>query len=104
MKTLEVEFDANFDKSGVHHFKQVKREGNVAIYSRSRPDGHLIGYEVFKVKARPQERMPSGVLYEEREVYPNSEAFGTTARFCTTMRTAEARFKEFLTSDNELDN
>ena len=96
MKPLETEFDANFDKSGIHHFRQVKREGNVAIYARTHLDGHLIGYEVFKVKGMPAKRMPSGLLYEDREVYPNANDFGKTARFCTTLSRAEARFQEFL--------
>lgn len=95
MKTLSEEFDMNADGLGVNHFKLIKRKGKVVIYERTRQDGILLGFEVFKVN---QTTFPlvSGGRSAIAETYPRATAFGKTAYFCMSQTRAEIRFVELL--------
>ena len=98
MKTLRTEFEANYDKTGKMKFTQVRREGDVALYHRTRPDGRTFNYEVFIVKtAKAGAALPNGAVEkEDRERYPGAEAFGRYAYDCSTLEAAEEKFDELL--------
>lgn len=98
MKKLEKQFTMNADKVGDNTFTQVKREGKVAIYKRTRPDGEIKSYEVFIVKTVEKGApLPNGKTVEETyESYPGSASFGKTAYDCKTLDRAEERFAELL--------
>jgi hypothetical protein len=49
---LRTEFTKNVDRLGTHHFKQARRIGDVCIYQRTKPDGSLVGFEVFITKCK----------------------------------------------------
>jgi hypothetical protein len=96
MKKLEKRFTMNADKVGNNIFTQVKREGNVAIYERSWPDGPVKSYEVFIIKVVEKGTpLPNGKKVEETyESYPGAASFGRTAYDCKTLENAEDRFVE----------
>jgi len=78
MKTLQQTFDKNCDGSGTQTFTQVKRDGDVCLYSRTSDKGTVIGYEVFLthiIKAGSAMK-GGGVETEDREAYPGKSAFG----------------------------
>jgi len=84
MKQLKQTFQKNCDNSGLHTFNQVKREGDVCLYSRTDvKTDFLIGYELFvthSIKAGTSMR-GGGVETEDREAYPGKSAFGKSAWF-----------------------
>jgi len=51
--------------------RQLKREGQVAIYDVRNAGGMLYGYEVIIIKIAPAEEK-FGKQYPERELYPSS--------------------------------
>jgi hypothetical protein len=54
--------------------RQVRREGRVAIYEKSK-DGQPRGFEVVVLRIRPAETL-FGRPYPQRESYPSSEHWG----------------------------
>ena len=66
MKTLKTEI-----KFQGRTLRQLKREGNVAIYDVRNAGNTLYGFEVIIVKVAPAETI-MGREYPEREVYPSS--------------------------------
>jgi len=98
MKKLENQFTMNADKVGNNIFTQVKREGKVAIYKRSWPDGEVKSYEVFIIKTVEKgSPLPNGKTVEETyESYPGAASFGKTAYDCKTIDRAESRFVELM--------
>lgn len=117
MKKLELEFVSNVDKLGLHKFRQLKRDGNVAMYER-RPvivstknqrrtetvSNYVHSYEVFVVKVTKAGTVfaagasPTG---EDRESYPGYASFGKFAFSCKTLERAEFRYTELLQRQNE---
>jgi len=67
----------------------IERTEKKAIYLRS--DGI---YEVFKILIHPEETLPSGKTYPEREVYPGNEDFGVTAWCFNNKENALKRYNE----------
>lgn len=105
MKKLELEFQTNADQAGLHTFKQVKREGNVAIYQRIRKDGSTHTFETFLIKI-----VKAGTVFakgappvkEDYESYPGKSAFGRYAYSCKDMAHAERRFDELVANQKNL--
>lgn len=84
MKILEMEFVYNADKCGTHTFRQIKREGKVALYERIREDNNSsFGYELFFIKTvKAGASLPDGTtVQEDYEQYPGKSVFGKTAWF-----------------------
>ena len=81
MKSLELEFVANYDKCGDHTFKQLMRQGNVALYDRQSMEGRSLWHEVFVFKTiKAGTPLPGGnTVPEDYEQYPGKSAFGKTA-------------------------
>lgn len=98
MKKLENQFTMNADKVGDNIFTQIKREGKVAIYKRSRLNGEVKSYEVFIIKTVEKGApLPNGKTVEETyESYPGAASFGKTAYDCKTLDSAEERFVELM--------
>lgn len=71
MKPVKTKFERNG-----YVFEQIKRVGDVAIYSQKRPgqvsDGH---YEVVRIRRRSA-RKAFGVQFEAGEYYPSAEEWG----------------------------
>jgi hypothetical protein len=66
MKTLEKELSYQG-----RTLRQLKREGNVAIYDVRNAGNTLYGFEVIIVRILPEETI-MGKPYPEREAYPSS--------------------------------
>lgn len=73
MKSIETELNVQN-----RTLKQLKREGNVAIYELFGRGRVLYGYEVVIVKIHPAETI-LGREYPEREGYPANEDWGDLA-------------------------
>lgn len=56
---------------------QVERTETTAIYSKRKPGHHNDHYEAIRIRIAPAATPPSGSVLPEREIYPNSEAWGT---------------------------
>lgn len=108
MRTLENQFSMAPDKGGLFDYSLVKRDGDVAIYERtkSNKEGKVSGnreYEIFLVKKRFKgQPLPGGMFEkEDRECYPGKESFGKTAFFCNSLERAEERFNELKEKNND---
>lgn len=106
MRTLPLEFTSSpQSKVGHRDFKQIHREPDYAIYSKSpHGDPHVNSYEAFFVKRRYKgEPLPGGLFEkEDREVYPSHGQFGFTAFDCKTEADAFERIKWLKSKKNEL--
>jgi hypothetical protein len=104
MKTLKPKFEKNVDKAGKMTFTQVKRDGDVALYERTRADGTHFNYEVFIVKQTfAGAKLPGGAVEkEDRECYPGANSFGRTAYDCLTIDHAEDRFDQLVTRSKDI--
>jgi len=97
---LQTEFVMNADESGDHVFTQLKRDGNVCLYRRTKAlDGRKMGFEVFVTKTvKAGAPLPGGGFVEkDYESYPGKSAFGKTAWFCC-LDYAEERFDKVVKS------
>jgi hypothetical protein len=72
-------------------YRQVKREGNVAMFSQSL-GGLVVAYEVVIVRTTPEKTWESGIITPEHEVYPSSSKWGLDGWTCISVEHAEARF------------
>jgi hypothetical protein len=103
---LQTEFLKAADGCSVHIFKQLKRQGDICLYSRTGlADGRPKGFEVFRLKlVKAGASLPGGAKVEaDYEQYPGKSAFGKSAwSICglTSEADAEAMFTK-LTSNPE---
>jgi len=98
-KILPLEFSKNqFD------FKQIKREANVAIYSKVKKSIDIEGeacpqkqlhYEVIKIN-RHDAYFLAGNKISAGESYPSNEQWGNRGLSTNSLERAEEIFKEFL--------
>jgi len=97
---VQKEFITNADHTGDHIFRQVKRTGDVAIYSRTPVDSNRVfGFEVVLIKT-----VKAGTVFakgakpieNDYESYPGGKAFGKTGWFCVNLAQAESRFAELV--------
>lgn len=90
MKILQKEFT----KQGWLH-RQLKREGNIALYHRE-TDGKRDHYEVIKVqKAKNSHTFPNGTQVEQGdESYPTDRTWGTNGFTLMSLESALDKFKE----------
>jgi hypothetical protein len=86
VRPLATEF-----RHGGFRYRQVKREGNVAIFAQSK-GGAVLSYEVVVVRVKPGGVAPSGTVFPTREAYPSTAEWGQFAWTCMTLERAEARF------------
>jgi hypothetical protein len=90
MKTLATEFK----KSGFD-FKQVRRLGDVAIYSKRKGSADL-GFEVIKISHHNGYTI-AGNFIPPSETYPSSEQWGTNGFTCDDEQSAIARADKLKT-------
>jgi hypothetical protein len=87
MKPLAAEF-----QKGKFIHKLIKREGDVAIYSRKAPNHQDEHYEVVVIQ-KHEAGHRFGMDFEAAEGYPPSEAWGTSGWTYNHLPMAELRFK-----------
>lgn len=98
MKTLPIEFK---DGSGGYSaapltYKQVRREGHIAIYQRFYADGRPKDYELIIIKVLPKgHRIFQKVLEDDEEQYPSTSAWGKRGWSCS-LHSAMTRMKSLL--------
>jgi len=95
MTTLPNEFR----KSGFY-FRLVKRQGDKAIYSKSRAGGVGKHYEVIKIREH-DEYVMGGVTIPAGESYPSSEQWGRLGYTYPTLEEAEERFNRIKSTPTE---
>lgn len=92
MKPLPVEFD----RKG-WHFKQLKREGMIAIYLRTKPGitSQIESYEVIKIR-RHNGYVVAGNRIEAAETYPSSCHWGEHGWTYRSFEEALVRFNSLV--------
>jgi len=96
---VQTEYVKNPEGCGKTIFKQLKREGNVCLYSRFHIKRNKIdGYEAVVLRlVKAGTKLRGGKIAEsDYESYPNSGTFGRLGYFCTTLEKAESLYNEFL--------
>lgn len=75
-------------------FRQLKRSGKVALYSRGVDDA-IDGFEVIRIKDLPEATWPNGKVTEAHEGYPSDNDFGTRGWYYMVgdVDRAEARYR-----------
>lgn len=79
-----------FKKKGFN-YKQIKREGNKAIFEQTREGTDLHNYEVVKI-GRHNGYTMGGVFIEPSETYPGSSLWGICGWTCTDLDNALTRY------------
>lgn len=83
-----------------YDFKQLKREGDYAIFSKSdRQLPHIVYYEAIHIRKHNGYTM-AGVVFPPGERYPSDREFGMYGYCCSTLEQAELRYTELLTKQN----
>jgi hypothetical protein len=78
-----------------YDFTQIKRVGNVALFSKHKAGHTQTHYEVFIVQQHPAETI-RGIPYPEREKMPHTETWGTLGFTPYDLPAAERRFNELV--------
>lgn len=95
-KPMQTVFITNADGCGDHIFTQIKRDGNVAIYSRTDcGTNKVVGYEVIVIST-----VKAGTVYvkggkpteHDTESYPGAKSFGKSGWSCASLEQAEKKF------------
>ena len=88
---LEESF--NYDK---FHFQLIARQGDVALFAKTKPTHTIPGYEVVIVQKHEAHTFPSGKSYPPREAMPANEDWGKKAWTPGTWRLAIPFFKSVV--------
>lgn len=79
-------------KSGFQ-FRVIRREGDVVIAEKWRPETPaMVSYEVAKIRIQDEHTWPTGKTTPRRECYPSSEHWGIYGFTCLTREHAQKRF------------
>jgi hypothetical protein len=65
-----------FKKNGFN-FSMLKRNGDVAIFEKTKPNFKQTFFEVIKIKTYPEIIFPNGIKVTAHECFPASESWGT---------------------------
>jgi ABC-type cobalamin/Fe3+-siderophores transport system ATPase subunit len=76
-----------------HNFRQLKRDGMVALYEKAPVEGGMEVYEVVIIRRHPAQKM-FGKEYPEREAMPTSESWGKEGWTLATLERAREKFLE----------
>jgi hypothetical protein len=90
MKTLAKQFT----KKGFIH-KQIKREGNIAIYERARIGSGIKHFEVIVIASHDGYEI-GGAKIEASEVYPSSASWGASGWTFVDFDIAEAKMDRLV--------
>ena len=88
MKTIKKDFV----RCGFIH-KQIKREGDVAIFFRTKPEYFNGHYEVIKISRHNGYKMGTGYI-EAAETYPGASLWGLQGWTYLTLEKAEEKYQE----------
>lgn len=98
MKTIEPKF-----KTNGFCFEMLKREGNVALFTKSKPSYGFDSYEVVIIQQLPAQTIYSRE-YPPREAMPSSESWGRAGWTCSTRERADERFRMAVESCQNADS
>jgi hypothetical protein len=84
-------------------FRQLAREGDVALFEKRKPAHSRPGYEVVIVKLHPAQTI-HGRAYVERESMPRSESWGTLGWSFTDLESAQTKFRLLVNSVRNADS
>jgi hypothetical protein len=87
-KPIATEF-----KHGGFNYRQITREGDVAIYEQRWRDSENVCYEVVRIRRHEAKTFPSGKSSPAREAYPPSAAWGDFGWTVTTLDAAYAKLR-----------
>lgn len=111
MITLPTEFvdgSNGFSQApGPLTYKQIKREGNVAVYQRFYVDGRPKDFETIIIKVHPKGKVVYQKMYEDdTEYYPTASVWGKTGWSYGNLKAAEKKMTEVLNgiSDEDPEN
>ena len=96
MNPNELPLPTTFRKSGFD-FKQVRRDGDIAIFEKRHPEVSNPSWEVVVVQHNKAREM-AGVAIPAKESMPWSEAWGKLGWTDFTLEAAESRFNSLVTS------
>ena len=82
-KPIATEF-----KHGGFNYRQIAREGDVAIYEQRWRDSENVCYEVVRIRRHEAKTFPGGKSSPAREAYPSSAAWGDLGWTVTTLDAA----------------
>lgn len=83
--TLPLEFSScGFD------FQQVERDGDLAIYQKTRKSGKWTGFEVVRIRSHDGYTI-AGNYCPPAEMYPSNEKWGVDGFSCSTIADARKR-------------
>ena len=85
---------STFTKKGFI-YRQIKRQGDIAIFEQTRKDSTLQNFEVVKI-GRHNGYTMGGSYIEPSETYPGSSLWGIMGWTCTCLADAEKRFSTIL--------
>lgn len=85
-KRLPPEF-----RSGDFTFRQLKREGAIVLFEKSKPSHSRKTFEIVVIQEHP-ERILFGKSYSPKEALPRSESWGQLGWTFTDLSGAESRF------------
>jgi hypothetical protein len=84
---------ATFFKHGGFNYRQIAREGDVAIYEQRWLDSENVCYEVVRIRQHEATTFPSGESSPAREAYPTSATWGVDGFTLTDKDTAYAKLR-----------
>lgn len=99
MSTVYRPLEKEYNKNG-YTFKQVKREGNVAMYEQwmvteDTKEDKFVAYEVFEViQMEAGFAGPKKIPQPAKEIPPNTESWGLKGFTCTSKELADLRFEQ----------
>ena len=87
-----VPLATEWKKSGFQ-FRVIRREGDVVIVEKWRPETpSMVSYEVAKIRIQEEHTWPTGQTTPRGERYPSSEEWGKYGFTCLTREHAQRRF------------
>ena len=76
------------------NYRQITREGDVAIYEQRWRDSENVCYEVVRIRRHEAKTFPDGKFSPAREAYPSSAAWGVDGFTLTDRDAAFAKLRE----------
>ena len=92
-KILATEFKGRASQKEFN-FKQLKREGMIAIYEKVSPDS--THYETIVIQKHDGRTMPGNVEVPPSEFYPGENTWGLSGWTHQTLERAEEKFNELI--------
>ena len=88
-------------KRNTFHYQKVKQKGNVVIYVQKLPRGNIIGYEVHKIRHRPERHLKGDIIPAGPVLASNNE-FGKWAWTYNQYQQARSKLQELTTPDHRM--